>query len=133
MKHLIIIRGLPGAGKTTLANLLAENKYPVFSIDDYFSNSETGAYHFEFSKNHLAYKACEQSVEQAMQSHAIKIFVHNVFSYKWEMEPYFALAQKYNYTVHVITVENYHGNKNTHQISDEQIQKMAEKFKVKLA
>jgi hypothetical protein len=67
-----------------------------------------------------------------MQSHAIKIFVHNVFSYKWEMEPYFALAQKYNYTVHVITVENYHGNKNTHQISDEQIQKMAEKFKVKL-
>jgi predicted kinase len=132
MKHLIIIRGLPGAGKTTLAKLLAEDKYPVFSIDDYFTNSETGTYHFDFSKNHLAYKACEQSVEQAMQCHAIKIFVHNVFSYKWEMEPYFALAQKYNYTVHVITVENYHGNKNKHQISDEQMQKMAEKFKVKL-
>jgi predicted AAA+ superfamily ATPase len=37
MKALILLRGLPGAGKSTLAKLLSENgKYPVFSIDDYF-------------------------------------------------------------------------------------------------
>jgi predicted kinase len=132
MKHLIIIRGLPGAGKTTLAKLLAEDKYPTFSIDDYFTNQKTGSYRFDFSKNHLAYKACEQSVEQAMQNDVKKIFVHNVFSHSWEIEPYFKLAQKYKYTVHVVTVENYHGGKNIHQLSDQQIQKIAEKFKVKL-
>lgn len=132
MKNLVIIRGLPGAGKTTLAKILAEEKYPVFSIDDYFTNPQTGEYQFDFSKNHLAYKACEQSVENAMQKNATKIFVHNVFSMLWEMKPYFMLAKKYNYCVHVMTVENYHANKNIHQISDTQMQKMAEKFKVKL-
>lgn len=132
MKNLIIIRGLPGAGKTTLAKILAEEKYPVFSIDDYFTNPQTGEYQFDFSKNHLAYKACEQAVENAMKNNTSKIFLHNVFSMHWEMEPYFVLAQKYNYSLYVMTVENYHANKNTHRISDEQMQKMAKKFKVKL-
>ena len=35
------------------------------------------------------------------------------------------LASKYNYNVFVATVENYHLNKNSHGISDEQLQKMA--------
>ena len=60
-KSLIVLRGLPGSGKTTLANLLSENKkYPVFSIDDYFTD-EKGKYHFKFDENHLAYKLCEEN------------------------------------------------------------------------
>ena len=57
-KSLIILRGLPGAGKSTLAGILAEKKYPVFSIDDYFTNTVSGKYYFEFTKNHLAYHLC---------------------------------------------------------------------------
>ncbi len=38
---IILIRGLPGSGKSSLARLLSENgKYPVFSIDDYFMDKE---------------------------------------------------------------------------------------------
>lgn len=48
------------------------------------------------------------------------------------MEPYFKLAEKYNCVLHVITVENYHGSENVHDVSKEQILKMAEKYKVKL-
>jgi len=131
-KSLILLRGLPGAGKTTLAHLLSENKYPVFSIDDYFIDTKSGVYKFNFAQNHLAYKQCETNTEDAMTKGVPKIFIHNTLTLDWEIEPYFKLAQKYLYTVFVATVENWHNSKNDHAISEEQIKKMAEKYKVKL-
>lgn len=131
--QLIILRGLPGSGKTTLATSLAkENNYPVFSIDDYFTDVITGEYVFDYSKNHLAYQQCQENTEKAMQQNAGKIFLHNTFTLDWEIEPYFALAKQYNYSLFVLTVENYHNGQNSHNISSEQLQKMAEKYKVKL-
>lgn len=132
MNSLIILRGLPGAGKTTLAKVLSENKWPVFSIDSYFTDPVTNDYNFEFDKNHLAYKNCEEQTRLAMLNKTEKIFIDNVFSLGWEMEPYFKLAATNNYSVFITTVENYHGHKNTHDITEEQIQKMAAKYKVKL-
>jgi predicted kinase len=132
MKALIMLRGLPGSGKSTLAELLSERKrHPVFSVDDYFTD-ETGAYMFEIDKNHLAYKQCEQNTRHAMQEGHDKIFLDNTFTLEWEMEPYFKMASEMNYMVFVITVENRHQGKNTHNISEEQIKKMAEKYKVVL-
>ncbi|MBX9850460.1 MAG: ATP-binding protein [Cytophagaceae bacterium] len=132
-KALVLLRGLPGSGKSTLAYLLSEEgKYSVFSVDDYFTNKETGAYLFEFDKNHLAYKQCERQTEDAMKNNTGKIFVHNTFTMDWEMEPYFKLASVYGYRLYVLTVENYHGSGNIHGVSDEQLKKMEAKFKVKL-
>lgn len=132
MKSLIILRGLPGSGKSTLAKLLSETgKYPVFSVDDYFTN-ENGVYNFKFDENHLAYKHCELNTQKAMEQGSEKIFLDNAFTLEWEMEPYFKLAQQYGYQIHVLTVENRHHSKNIHAISDEQIQKMAQKYKVVL-
>jgi predicted kinase len=132
IKTLILLRGLPGAGKSSLAKVLAENKWPVFSVDDYFTDAKTGAYRFEFDKNHLAYKACEENCRKAMEKGMEKIFIDNTFTLDWELQAYFKLASAFNYTLFVCTVENYHEQKNTHGISDEQIQKMADKYKVKL-
>lgn len=131
--QLIILRGLPGSGKTTIAKSLSEeNKYPVFSIDDYFTNPTTGEYKFIFSENHLAYKQCEEKTEKAMQEQKQKIILHNTFTMNWEIEPYFLLAKRYQYDVFVLTVEKYHEGENTHQVSHEQLKKMAEKYNVKL-
>ena len=105
--------------------------YPVFSVDDYFIDVN-GNYTFLFSENHLAYKTCEENVEKAMHSGLEKIFVANTFTMDWEMEPYFRIAQENNYTVHVVTVENYHGGENIHSIPKEHIERMASKYKVKL-
>jgi predicted kinase len=130
---LVLLRGLPGSGKTTLAKILSENNtYPVFSVDDYFTDEKTGEYIFNFQDNHLAYKECEALTRDAMSQSIQKIFVHNTFTQDWELESYFILASEFKYVVFVVTVENYHHSKNTHHVTEEQIRKMAEKYKVKL-
>jgi predicted kinase len=132
MNCLILLRGLPGSGKSSLAKALSENgKYPVYSVDDYFTDAD-GNYQFDFEKNHLAYKQCEQRTRLAMQNGIQKIFLDNTFTLEWEMEPYFKLAAEFKYRVYVVTVENRHQGKNIHQIPEEQIKKMAEKYKVVL-
>jgi predicted kinase len=130
MLSLIILRGLPGSGKSTLAKVLSENKWPVFSIDSYFTNPKTGEYNFQYDKNHLAYKKCRDQTEQAMKEKTEKIFLDNTFTLDWEIEPYFEMASRYHYYIFVATVENRHQGKNAHGISDEQLRKMAEKYKV---
>lgn len=133
MRSLILLRGLPGSGKSTLAKVLSENgAYPVFSVDDYFTDPVSGHYHFKFDENHLAYKACEENVRQSMEQGIEKIFVDNTFTLEWEMEPYFKLAAQLGYKIFAVTVENRHGGKNVHEISDEQLAKMAAKYKVAL-
>jgi predicted kinase len=132
MFSLILLRGLPGAGKSTIAEILSENKWPVFSIDNYFTDPQTGKYSFEYEKNHLAYKKCSDSTENEMIRKTEKIFVDNTFTLEWEMDIYFALSAKHGYRVYVLTVENRHKGKNVHNISDEQVKKMAEKYKVVL-
>lgn len=50
-KSLIILRGLPGSGKSTLSEILCEKgTYPIHSIDDFFTNPLTGEYNFDFKK-----------------------------------------------------------------------------------
>lgn len=132
MKSLILLRGLPGSGKTALAKLLSEaGKYPVFGIDDYFTDT-SGNYNFRFEDNFKAYEFCRSRTEEAMKTGAEKIFLDNVFSLEWEMDPYFKLASEYAYQVHVVTVENRHHSENRHGVSAEQIQRMAEKYQVVL-
>jgi predicted kinase len=130
---LILIRGLPGSGKSTLAKLLSgTDNFPVISIDDYFTDPITGEYAFDPYKNHLAYSQCQEKTEECLKKKLKKIFIDNTFTIEWEMEPYFKLAEKYNYKLFIITVENRHGGTNIHNISQEQLEKMAAKYKIKL-
>ena len=122
LNSLILLRGLPGSGKTTLAKVLSEEgKYPIHSVDDYFTDKETGDYQFDFRNNQYAYKQCEELTEGSMLQSISKVIVHNTFTLDWEPEPYFRLAAKYNYNLFVVTVENYHQTGNAHNVSEEQL------------
>ena len=132
MNVLVILRGLPGAGKTSLAKVLGGSTAPVYSIDDYFTDPVTGKYEFRYAENHLAYKQCAENTGSAMRADTPLILLDNAFTIEWEMEPYFKLAAQYNYRVYVVTVEKRHNGRNIHAVSDEQLRKMAEKYKVVL-
>ncbi|WP_244934656.1 AAA family ATPase [Leptospira vanthielii] len=131
-KTLLALRGIPGSGKTTLANTISlSNGAPIFSIDSYFEN-ESGEYNFEYQKNHLAYKECESKTKEALQEGIPFVIVDNTFTLDWELEPYERLANEFGYLFFVVTVENRHGGKNIHQIPEEQIEKMKAKYRVVL-
>ena len=80
---LYLIRGLPGAGKTTLAHRIAPL---VYSADDYFG---TGAlYCYDATKIKEAHEWCQEKVRAAIKS-GLDIAVANTFTRRWEMQPYF--------------------------------------------
>lgn len=127
MKTLFLLRGLPGAGKSTLAIALGAKQ---FEADMYFIN-ETGGYNFNPAKIKDAHKWCQDNVETAM-GWGLTIAVSNTFTQEWEMEAYYNLAKKHGYTVFSLVVENRHGGVNAHNVPTETLEKMKNRFEIKL-
>jgi hypothetical protein len=67
-----------------------------------------------------------------MDENKPKIVVSNTFTQEWEMEPYFELAKNYGYKVFSVIVENRHGGTNQHEVPEEVLTKMRERFEIKL-
>lgn len=127
-KVLYIVRGVPGSGKSTFAKQLTSN---VFEADHYFIDNN-GEYKFDITKIKDAHVDCRDNVESAMASSISKIAVSNTFTQEWEMEPYFKLSEKYGYTVFTTIVENRHGGTNVHNVPENIIHAMKNRFEIKL-
>lgn len=126
-KDLILVRGLPSSGKTTLAWKISNH---IVSADDYFEKD--GKYIFDAKDLKAAHDFCKERVEKYLSIGAGPVCVANTFTTDKEMKPYFELADKYDYTVTTIIVESRHGNKNDHKVPDETVERMRRRFKIVL-
>jgi predicted kinase len=128
MKSLFLLRGLPGAGKSTLAKSIGGSHVEA---DMYFLN-EQGEYNFDPAKLKDAHNWCRETAEAAMKRGADKLIVSNTFTMEWEMDAYYELAEKYNFTVFSLIVENRHGGKNVHNCPEEKVEMMKKRFEIQL-
>jgi len=147
-KTLYLLRGLPGSGKSFTANLLSENgKYPVLSADMFFED-ENGNYNWDASKIKEAHAWCKMECDCLMDEanwdcivfpngnqisyDTSKIFIANTFTQDWEMDAYYELAEQYGYDVVSLIVENRHDGVSVQDVPPATIEKMKQRFSVKL-
>ena len=127
MKAIYLLRGLPGAGKSTVAKRLGGEHYEA---DMYFM--QDGEYKFDGAKLKHAHEWCRNQVEHEMEDATPTIVVSNTFTQEWEMSAYYKLAEHYGYTVFSLVVENRHGGVNEHGVPEEALERMENRFELKL-
>jgi predicted kinase len=127
MKELFLLRGLPGSGKSTLAKSLGGKN---FEADMFFMNN--GVYEFDATKLPNAHRWCQSRVVLSMEDLDERIVVSNTFTQEWEMKQYTDLAKEFGYIVYSLIVENRHDGVNSHNVPDEALTKMRNRFEIKL-
>jgi predicted kinase len=127
MKELFLLRGVPGAGKSTLAKSLGGMH---IESDKYFMDGDE--YKFDPSKLKDAHAWCQNAVKVWTKNGVEKIVISNTFTQEWEMDYYFDLAKEHGYRVYSLIVENRHGNKDVHNVPEEKLVQMKQRFEIKL-
>ena len=119
MKSVFILRGVPGNGKSTLANkfCLMDNQAIVCEADAYFMKN--GEYIYNRDEIHLAHQYCFDMFKSAMKQEVETIIVSNTNTTEKEVNKYRTAAIAANYTVFVITVENWHKGSDVHNVPDD--------------
>lgn len=121
---LYLIRGVSGSGKSYLAERLTKANY---SADDFFMDD--GEYKFDKSLIQEAHDYCQDEVRYAMEEKCPTIAVHNTFTRRWEMKPYYDLAKEYDYNVIEIVVKS-DCFENVHGVPEETIAKQRARFEM---
>jgi predicted kinase len=107
---LVIIRGLPGSGKTTLAKRMIGAGFLHFEADKFFERD--GQYRFDATRLSEAHDDCLSRTMQAIDD-GYDVVVSNTFTRMLEMEPYINGAKERGVTVAIMETtgafENVHG------------------------
>jgi len=118
--ELILIRGLPGSGKSTYAK-----KMGCFHIEADMYHCKDGKYEFDSSRAILAHKWCQKMTMFAMEQ-GIDVAVSNTFTQAWEIKPYLDMAAETGHRVKIIRMSNDYGS--VHNIPAGVMQKTRERF-----
>lgn len=123
MKKLILVRGLPGSGKSTYAREQAQHHgYTHVEADMYFENVNGGVFDPTLLRD--AHAWCQHQVRYSLQYGTV--IVSNTFTQRWEMQPYIAMAQALGIDVEIITMTGDYGS--IHNVPQATIDKMRQRW-----
>jgi len=141
-KICYILRGLPGTGKSELAQSLKSGAFPsgfgaIFSTDDRFMVD--GEYQFNPADLPLNHAENLRLATEWMKTHSQVIskahcIIDNTNTQHWEYASYVDAAKKNGFMVQVITVDwdskhfALYAERNSHGVPIEAIQRMAERW-----
>nr|XP_045017088.1 NEDD4-binding protein 2 isoform X2 [Jaculus jaculus]XP_045017089.1 NEDD4-binding protein 2 isoform X2 [Jaculus jaculus] len=132
---LVLLRGLPGSGKSFLARTLQEDNPSgiILCTDDYFYIN--GQYQFDTKYLGEAHEWNQNRAKEAFEKKVSPIIIDNTNLQAWEMKPYVALSQKHKYKVLFREPDTWWkfkpkelARRNIHGISKEKITRMMEHY-----
>ncbi|KFV04820.1 NEDD4-binding protein 2, partial [Tauraco erythrolophus] len=132
---LVLLRGVPGSGKSYLARALLEDNPGgiILSTDDYFYKH--GQYHYDPDCLGEAHDWNRKRAKEAFEVRISPIIIDNTNIQAWEMKPYVTLAQQFNYKVMFREPDTWWKFKpkelerrNVHGVSKEKIKRMLERY-----
>lgn len=105
--RLVIIRGAPGSGKTTMAKMLTKESGKFFELDQFWS-SHMGddQYHFDMDKLETAIQAIDNSIVDALLNKVSPIVISNTATRRYEYERYVLMAAQHGYQLEVMAMES---------------------------
>ncbi|XP_061327331.1 NEDD4-binding protein 2 [Pezoporus flaviventris] len=132
---LVLLRGVPGSGKSYLARTLLEDNPGgiILSTDDYFYKH--GQYQFDPNCLGEAHDWNRKRAKEAFEMRISPIIIDNTNIQAWEMKPYVTLAQQFKYKVVFREPGTWWKFKpkelerrNIHGVSKEKIKRMLERY-----
>ncbi|XP_060119426.1 NEDD4-binding protein 2-like 2 isoform X2 [Heteronotia binoei] len=139
-KQLLILRGLPGSGKTTLSRILLGQSRDgiVFSTDDYFCQQDGWSYNV--GQLGAAHDWNQKRAKQAMDQGRSPIIIDNTNTQAWEMKPYVEAALGKFYRVEFHEPDTWWKfdpeeleKRNKHGVSREKIIQMLERYEYQIS
>jgi predicted kinase len=138
--RLIIMRGIPGSGKSTVAQGLADKlDARVFSTDDYWYREDPMVYKWDADKIGEAHQWNQDRTESAMKV-GYDVIIDNTNLDQYAADPYIKLAKQYGYRISVVTVdtdiktciERNHARKPDRRVPDDVVLRMHEKLRANI-
>lgn len=112
--RLVIVRGLPGSGKSTFAKSL--DGFIHFEADMWQIDSD-GNYQFGITPIKIAHQNCQNATRLCLEA-GYNVVVSNTFTRRWEMTPYYDMG----YPAQEIVMTGDYGN--IHDVPDSVIAEM---------
>ena len=103
-KTLIIMRGLPGSGKSTRAKELL-GKGIIHSTDSYLTDPNTGEYKFDPNKIKDYHQKNLEAAIQSMQDGVSPVIIDNTNIQRWQYQKYIDAAEEHGYDVKFETLD----------------------------
>jgi predicted kinase len=125
---MLIVRGMPGSGKSTFAQFIS------FMTCEPLIHAEADKYFDVFFEGKFipariadAHAWCKDQVKQAIED-GKNVIVSNTFTREWEYSDYLTMAENADYNVFVITMNNTYDNKSVHNVPEDTLKKMRDRF-----
>lgn len=132
MTTLYLIRGIPGSGKTTLAqSMIASGMADYFFEADAHMVDSHGNYAFNPSILGDCHAACQNETRSALMNGS-NVAVSNTSTTNREVDFYQDIASQCGAKFVSIILENRHEGNNIHDVPKDKLQQMRNRFQTKL-